>query len=93
MNFITGLKADWAAFEGWVAKWWPGLKTKIVAALGAIGSAAALGQDYLTQLTGLPNNVITGTKLSIFTLVCFTLAFWFRGMGDRVAARNVVSPA
>lgn len=91
-NIWTGIKADWAAFEAWVASWWPGAKTKIVTALGAIGSLAAMGQDYLTQLTGLPSNTITGTKIAVASFVLFTLAYWLRGIGDRVTARAPSTP-
>lgn len=80
---LTSIKNAWSKFESWVAGWFPGFKTELVTALGAVGSAAAYFQDYLEGLTGLPNNVVSGTTLSIFTFVCFTLAFWLRGIGDR----------
>ncbi len=83
----TGIKTDWGKFEAWVAGWWPGAKTKIVSGLGAIGMAAASMQDYISGLTGMPSNVVSGTQIAVTSLVLFTLAFWLRGIGDRVNAR------
>lgn len=81
MSFITNA---WAKFEAWVASWIPGLKTKVVAALGALGSLAALGQEYIT---GLPNSTfMTGTQMAMAATIMFTLAFWLRGIGDRAKA-------
>lgn len=78
---FTWLKNAWNSFEAWVASWIPGLKTDIVTGLGALGSVAALGQEYLT---GLPNSTfMTGTQMAIASTVLFTLAFWLRGIGDR----------
>lgn len=83
----NGIKTDWAKFEAWVASWAPGAKTKVVTGLGAVGTAAGASQEYLAGLTGLPGNVVSGTQIATFSLVCFTLAFWLRGIGDRVSAR------
>ena len=85
----TTIKNAWAKFEAWVASWMPGFKTMSVAVLGVIGNIAALGQDYLTQLTGLGSNVITGSKVAVASIVLFTLAFWLRGIGDRTASRGL----
>lgn len=86
---LASIKNAWASFEAWVAKWWPGAKTLIVTALGAIGTLAASLQDYFTGLLGLPGNVVSGTQIATFSLIMFTLAFWLRGIGDRVTARAV----
>ena len=85
----TGITNAWASFEAWVASWFPGFKTIMVTILGVIGNAAALGQDYITQLTGLPNNVVTGSKVAVASIVLFTLAFWLRGIGDRTVSRGL----
>lgn len=80
-SFFSSIKDLWNRFETWVAGWMPGFKTNIVTGLGAVGSAAALGQEYLT---GLPTTTfMTATQMSIATLVLFTLAFWLRGIGTR----------
>lgn len=66
----------WLKFEAWVATFAPGLKTKVVAGLGAVGSLAASMQEYMT---GLPlDKFVTGTQIAIITTVLFSLAFWFR---------------
>jgi hypothetical protein len=80
---FTWIGHTWHSFEAWVAGWLPGLKTEIVALLGMIGSAAAMGQEYLT---GLPNSTfVTGTQMAAASLICFTLAFWLRNIGTRAA--------
>lgn len=85
----NGLKADWAAFEAWVASLMPGLKTKLVTGLGAIGSLAAVGQEYVT---GLPlSEFMTGTQIAVATTVLFTLAFWLRGIGERASVPSATS--
>lgn len=79
------VKSWWASFEAWVASWMPGFKTHVVAGLGAVGSAAGVLQEYIT---GLPlSTFMTATQALIATTVLFTLAFWLRGIGDRVEAR------
>lgn len=80
------IKTKWEQFENWIAGWLPGLKTKLITALGAVGSAAAIGQVWLT---GIPlDKLVTPTAALIVTTVLFTLAFFFRGLGDRVEARQ-----
>jgi len=77
---MSWLKNKWNSFEAWVASWMPGLKTKIVAGLGALGSFAGLAQQYVS---GLPlDKFMTASQVLIVTSVLFTLAFWFRGLGD-----------
>jgi hypothetical protein len=71
----------WDRFEGWVASILPGLKTKAVVALGFLGNTAFVLKDYLS---GLPlGSYINLNTLLIANMVLFTLAFWFRGLGDR----------
>lgn len=85
MSTLTGLKNDWAKFEAWVHSWWPGLKTKIVTGLGAIGMGATALMDYLQVL---PLNQFIETKtLALVSMGLLTLSYWFNGMGQRVAAR------
>jgi hypothetical protein len=80
-NIWTDIKTAWNWFEAQVAKIMPGLKTYIVSGLGAIGSLAAVLQEYIT---GLPlNEFMTGTQVAVATTVLFTLAFWFHNMSDR----------
>jgi len=83
------IEDKWNKFEAWVASWMPGLKTKVITGLGAIGSLAATLQEFVT---GLPiTTFMTATQLTAVTLVLFVLSFWLRGLGDRVNAR-VSSP-
>jgi hypothetical protein len=73
---FTWLKAKWTSFEAWCASWMPGLKTYIVTGLGALGSLAAVLQEYIT---GLPlSEFMTGTQIAVATAVLFSLAFWTR---------------
>jgi len=75
------LKEKWNKFDAWVASWAPGVKTKIVAALGALGNAAYTVQQFVI---GIPaNDIVNARNLVILNLILFTLAFWFRGMGER----------
>lgn len=86
---MTSIKNAWTSFETWVYSWMPGFKTHIVTGLGAIGSAAAVGQEYVT---GLPTTTfVNATQLSIASLVLFTLAFWFHNMGSRVSVPSSTS--
>lgn len=84
---VLWIEDKWIKFEAWVNSWLPGFKTRIVTGLGAIGMAAASLQEYLAGLTGLPPDVVSGTTISIASLILFTLSFWLRGLGDRVDAR------
>lgn len=75
------VKAKWNQFEAWVATWAPGVKTRMVAGLGTLGSVAALMQEYIS---GLPlDKFISATSITIIGMVLFTMAFWFRGLSNR----------
>lgn len=81
---LQTLSNAWNSFETWIYSWWPGAKTKIVAFLGFLGNGAYAIQTYFQ---GLPQNkFIDVTELALVNLGLFTLAYWFRGMGDRVAS-------
>jgi hypothetical protein len=72
------IKRPFVAIHEWLKERMPGLKTKLVAAAGAISSAAALMQEYIT---GIPLAQLLGvTEALIVSTVLFTLAFWFRAM-------------
>lgn len=92
MWFKTALlwvEDKWNKFEAWVASLMPGLKTRIVAGLGVVGSMAGVLQEYVT---GLPlTEFMTATQIMIGTAILFTLTFWLRGIGERVNVR-VSSP-
>lgn len=79
------LKSLWAKFEAWVNSWFPGLKTKIVTAAGALGSAAAMIVAYMQSVP--LDQVISAKTLALSMLVANTLAFWLRGIADRVQSR------
>lgn len=80
------LSNTWADFEAWVHSWFPGFKTQFVNALGVIGMGAASAYDYIV---GLPETKwLSKEALTIVGAVLFTLSFWFKGMGDRVDARE-----
>lgn len=84
------IETKWVAFEAWMDSWAPGAKTRVVSFLGMIGSAATFLQQYVT---GLPVTAfVTAEQLGIATAVLFTLAFWLRGLGDRVDAREAATP-
>lgn len=79
----TWIKNAYNSFEAWVYSWMPGFKTKLVAGVGALGSLAGVLQQYIT---GLPlSEFATSTQIAVLTTVLFTLAFWFKDMGVRVA--------
>lgn len=79
MNKIWSyVKAPFIWVHEKVKKIAPGLKTKTIAALGALGSLAGVLQEYLT---GVPLSVFIGvTEALIVSAVLFTLNFWFRSM-------------
>jgi len=82
---MSKLQQLYGNFEDWVHSWWPGAKTRITAALGSIGMAAAALQGYVT---GLPTvKYISAETLSLLGAGLFTLSYWFSGMGQRVDAR------
>lgn len=86
-NTISWINDKWISFEAWMASWAPGAKTRLVTGLGALGSVAGYAQQYIT---GLPvTKFVTAEQITIATAVLFTLAFWFRGLGDRVEERVV----
>lgn len=82
---LTWFSNVWTKFEAWVAKIAPGVKTEFVTFLGIIGNAAYLGQNYIQGLPAVP--FANATILATTSVVLFTLAFWLRGIGDRVEAR------
>lgn len=83
---LQSIKDTWTKFEAWVHSWFPGFKTRATTALGAVGSAAAVGQQYIT---GLPaTKYITTETLMIVSAIMFSLSFWFSNMGNRVAAKE-----
>lgn len=90
-NVWTWIKEQNARFEAFLVRTAPGVKTKIVTFLGMIGSGAAALQNYVT---GIPvNRFVTAEQVTIVTFVLFTLAFWFKDMGTRVAIREeLLSP-
>jgi len=76
------IKDEWMSFETWVHSWFPGLKTRITSALGAVGSAAIVLQQFVT---GLPvTKWISAELLQGVTLALFCLSFWFSNMGARI---------
>lgn len=85
---LDGLKQDWKRFvyywhrfEIWFASKIPGLKTKLVALLGGIGSLALLLQEYVA---GLPlEKFLTPNKILVVNIVLFTLVFWFRSLTNK----------
>lgn len=82
----SSIKNGWAWFEAKVAAVTPGIKTKLISALGFVGSSAAMMQQYLT---GIPTNkFVTGEQMAIIGVVLFTLVFWLKDIGTRVAARE-----
>jgi hypothetical protein len=84
----TSIKNTWNWFEGEVAKIMPGLKTYLVTFLGALGSFAAVMQEYIS---GLPlSEFMTGTQVAIATTVLFTMAFWFHNLSDRTNTPKVI---
>lgn len=72
------IKAPFVRMHEKIKKIAPGLKTKLVTGLGAIGSLAAVLQEFIS---GLPLSQLVGaTEALIISAVLFTLAFWFRSM-------------
>lgn len=80
-------KQYWQRFETWVYSWFPGYKTKAMAALGTLGSLAALLQQFVT---GLPiTQKISADTMLIVSSVLFTLSYWFKDMGSRVETYQI----
>lgn len=82
------LKDKWAKFEAWVHTWLPGVKTKITLGLGMLGSGAAALQEYLAKVPAV-GKYLTAERIAIASFVLFTLAYWFRGMGERVVETKI----
>ena len=76
------IKKQWDKFQDWCATWMPGLKTRIVAGLGLLGSAAGFAQGWVS---GLPlDHFMTATQVVMVSAVLFTIAYWTRALTDRV---------
>ena len=80
------IKNKWAAFECWLDCLLPKVKVKLVTLGGMIYSAAVALQGYFQ---GLPlDKIVNPTTLLISNVVLFTLIFWLRNIGERVAERE-----
>lgn len=82
MNYVTApfkwVYNQWLKFNHWVASITPGVKTRLVTFLGAIGSMAGSLQEYIS---GIPlNEMVTAEHAVMIAAGLFTLAFWFRGL-------------
>lgn len=88
MSTLNGIKNDWYKFEGWVHSWFPGFKTRFITGLGALGMFAASMQEYVSSLP--LSEFVTTKTIALVSMGLLTLSYWFRGMGDRVAARVVI---
>ena len=89
-NIWTWIKQKYFDFEAFLVRTAPGVKTKITTFLGMVGSAAAALQNYVM---GVPvNKFVTAEQISIAAFILFTLAFWFKDMGSRVAVREELLP-
>src|SRR5260221_12997439 len=88
-SIVTLIESGWNKFESWVARITSGFKTRLATALGALGSVGAMGQEYVSQMP--LTKFITAEQVAAASLVLFTLAFWFRGLGDRVQTRDILS--
>lgn len=74
----------WARFESWVHSWAPGVKTKLVAGIGALGGVVLELQEFVS---GLPiEQIITGKNLVFFTTGMFVLCFWFKRLSDKYSS-------
>lgn len=79
---FSKLQTWWANFEAWVHSWFPGFKTRITTALGAISSLATVSYGYIQ---GLPTTKwLSQEALAGTSFVLFTLSYWFSNMGQRV---------
>lgn len=77
------IKVQVNKFNDWAASIAPGIKTKLVAGAGAVGSGAAALQQYIT---GLPlDQIVTAEKAVMISAVLFTLAFWTRHISEKDA--------
>lgn len=83
---LTWIKTKWAQFEAWLNTWFPGFKTYSLLALGTVGNTAASLQEFAT---GLPTTKYISTEvLAGVSAVLYVLAFWLKGLGDRVEAKK-----
>lgn len=81
---LSKIKDMWSGFEAWVHSWFPGFKTRAMAALGVISTTSALSYQYIQ---GLPaTKYVSQEALTATSAVLFTLSFWFSNMGTRVEA-------
>lgn len=82
MNYLTApfkwLYNRWLQFNHWVSTIAPGLKTKVISALGFIGTTAALLQEKITELPLA--HFVSDTEIAGITLILFALSFWFRAL-------------
>lgn len=81
---LDWIKSTWLKFETWVHSWFPGFKTYVLTALGALSQFAALAYEYIQGLPAtkwVSQEVLTGTAA-----ILFTLSFWTNRMGERVEA-------
>lgn len=89
-NIWTWIKQKYFDLEAFLVRTAPGVKTKVVTFLGLIGTGASSLQSYVA---GIPiNKFVTAEQISIAAFILFTLAFWFKDMGTRVAIREQVLP-
>jgi hypothetical protein len=78
---MTFIKNAWNKFHDWCASWAPGFKTFLLTACGALGSAGALMQEYITQIP--LDKLATAQQILIVNVVLFSLAFWGRALANR----------
>lgn len=77
----TWLKDKWNRFHNWCATIAPGVKTFLVTSLGAVSTAAAAGQQYVS---GLPLSTFLSAETALFIAAgLFTVAFWTRWLTNR----------
>lgn len=62
------------------AEVYPGVKTRVITALGSLGSISVALQGYVS---GIPTNkLINAEQLAIVAFVLFTLAYWTRSLSN-----------
>lgn len=83
------IKRTWDRFEAWLASRWPRAKTKLIALVGLLSSAAFIAQEFFQGLPGL-DLFITPRTIAITNLILFILVFWLRNISNRVVARELV---
>lgn len=82
MNYITApfkwMYAKLVKFNEWVASIAPGIKTKVIATLGFVGSTAGALQSFVTDV---PLSQVIGAEYALgATAVLFLLAYWFKSL-------------